>query len=296
MKFKWLFSGLILLAASSCSNESENTTNSDETLVPVCVHVNDFSVSQGDLPLTRTNTAVSAYEGIKGMTLAFYKSDGTLQYSASQQKTAMPDGNTFGEFSLSLPMGSYTMVVLAYGSTYPMTLNSMTEAVFDAQEEHVRETFIAKQTVDVTTNIVNDVTATLSRIVSKLKVASSDGRASDVKNIRMTFSAGGQGVNPLTGFASANAGFSNTVNVSADPGETSSSVSYLFLATDEQTMDVTIEPLDANGNPFFSKTVSNVPFKRNRLTVLTGKIYTADATAGGFEVSEEWLDEISVNF
>lgn len=296
MKLKWIFSGLILLAASSCSNESENTTNSDETLAPVCVHVNDFSISQGDLPLTRTNTAVAAYAGIKGMTLAFYKSDGTLQYSASQQKTTMPEGKTFGEFSLSLPMGSYTMVVLAYGSTYPMTLNSMTEAVFDTQEEHVRETFIAKQTVDITTTAAKDVTAPLSRIVSKLQVASTDGRLSEVRKIRMTFSAGGQGVNPLTGFALTDTGFSNTVNVSAEAGVTSSSVSYLFLTADDQTMDVTIEPLDADGNPFFSKTVSDVPFKRNRVTVLTGKIYTADATAGGFEVSEEWLDEISVNF
>lgn len=288
--------GLILLAASSCSNESENTTINDETLVPVCVHVNDFSVSQQDLPVTRANTAVTAYAGIKGMTLAFYKTDGTLQYSASQQRATMPGGKTFGEFSLSLPMGSYTMVVLAYGSNFPMTLNSMAEAVFDTQEARVRETFIAKQTVDVTTNSARDLTATLSRVISKLQLNSSDGRIADVKNVRMTFSAGGQAVNPLTGFATTNAGFSNTVSVSADPGTTSSSVSYLFLATDEQTMNVTIETLDADGNPLFSKTVNDVPFKRNRLTQLTGKMYTSDVTAVTFEVNDEWLDDASVNF
>lgn len=291
-----MMAGFILLAASSCSNEREHTTTNDETLVPVCVHVDDFSVSQENLPLTRANTAVTAYAGIKGMTLAFYQSDGTLQYSASQQKTTMPEGETFGEFSLSLPMGSYTMVVLAYGSAYPMTLNSMTEAVFDAQEARVRETFIAKQTVDVTTNTAKDLTATLSRVISKLQLVSSDGRIADVKNVRMTFSAGGQGVNPLTGLASTDAGFSNTVSVSADPGTTSTSISYLFLATDEQTMDVTIETLDADGNPLFSKTVTDVPFKRNRVTQLTGKMYTTDVTSGTFEVSDEWLDNASVNF
>jgi len=296
MNKKLIMAGLILLAASSCSNESENTTINDETLVPVCVHVNDFSVSQQDLPVTRANTAVTAYAGIKGMTLAFYKTDGTLQYSASQQRATMPGGKTFGEFSLSLPMGSYTMVVLAYGSNFPMTLNSMAEAVFDTQEARVRETFIAKQTVDVTTNSARDLTATLSRVISKLQLNSSDGRIADVKNVRMTFSAGGQAVNPLTGFASTNAGFSNTVSVSADPGTTSSSVSYLFLATDEQTMNVTIETLDADGNPLFSKTVNDVPFKRNRLTQLTGKMYTSDVTAVTFEVNDEWLDDASVNF
>lgn len=64
----------------------------------------------------------------------------------------------------------------------------------------------------------------------------------------------------------------------------------MFLCTDEQTMNVTIETLDPDGNTIYSKTVENVPFKRNRVTKLTGAMYTnPGVSASGFQVNTEWL-------
>ena len=290
----------MVLMAASCTNESQDSSvisSNEQDLAPVRVHVDGFSVSQQDFSESQTRAVqdVADYNGIKTVTLAFYKSDGTLQYSASQSRDNMPDGKTFGEFTLGLPMGSYTMVVIASGSAYPMTLNSMSEAVFDTQEVRVRDTFLAKQNVDVTTNTALDLTATLSRVISKLQVNSSDGRTSDVSNVRMTFSAGGQGVNPLNGFALTDAGFSNTVSITTPAGSISQSASNLFLATDEQTMNVTIETLDADGAVLFSKTINDVPFKRNRITKLTGAMYTNEAISGTFKVETAWLDEYNAN-
>ena len=68
---------------------------------------------------------------------------------------------------------------------------------------------------------------------------------------------------------------------------------------DEDTMDVTVETLDAaDGNVLFSKTVSNVPLKRNRETTLTGAIYSGTGvTASGFLVNTDWLDsEAPIHF
>ena len=290
----------MVLMAASCTNESQDSSvisSNEQDLAPVRVHLDGFAVSQQDFSESQTRAVqdVADYNGIKTVTLAFYKSDGTLQYSASQSRENMPDGKTFGEFTLGLPMGSYTMVVIASGSAYPMTLNSMSEAVFDTQEVRVRDTFLAKQTVDVTTNTALDLTATLSRVISKLQVDSSDGRTSDVSNVRMTFSAGGQGVNPLNGFALTDAGFSNTVSITTSVGSISQSASNLFLATDEQTMNVTIETLDADGAVLFSKTINDVPFKRNRITKLTGAMYTNEAISGTFKVETAWLDEYNAN-
>ena len=59
----------------------------------------------------------------------------------------------------------------------------------------------------------------------------------------------------------------------------------------EQTMNVTIETLDSDGNTIYSKTVENVPFKRNRRTKLTGAKYGASVEAGSFQVNTTWLDE-----
>ena len=96
--------------------------------------------------------------------------------------------------------------------------------------------------------------------------------------------------------AAVERGLVNTVGSSAAVGNTSTSSTVFFLATDEQDIDVTIETLNADGAVLFSKTVTNVPFKRNRVTKLTGKMYTNDAVGGTFQVETAWLDEETINF
>ena len=85
-----------------------------------------------------------------------------------------------------------------------------------------------------------------------------------------------------------------SLNISTAVGAPTTSSSAIFLATDKQTMNVTIEVLDASENVLFSKHVENVPFRRNRKTKLTGTLYSAPAAAS-FLLSTDWLDEESVS-
>ena len=295
MKNNLFFAAFVLLVAASCTNNTISVED-NQNLVPVRVHVEGFSVSQEMFPGTRAGQDISEYTGVKTITVAFYTSEGTEQSKTTQLRASLPAGDTFGDFSLSLPMGNYTMVVLASGSDYAMTLTSPTQAGFDAQEEHVRETFAATQAVNVSSNEAVNINATLSRIISKVMVVSTDNRTADVANIRTTFSAGGTGFNPTTGFATTNTGFSNTVRGSVVANSPSSATNYLFLATDEQMVNVTIETLDADGAVLFSKTVNNVPLRRNRVTTLTGAMFTNTGIAGAFQVNTDWLTENDVSF
>ena len=305
-KVSILFVALMGMVAASCSNDesldsSVNPSNEQSQLAPVTVSVSGFAVSQSDFSdtdnpqgarATTRATAVGEYSGLKKLTLAFYKSDGTEQVKVTHTKGSMPEGDTFGEFSTSLPLGSYTMVVLGYtfyeGDEF--ALSSATLAGFTGD---VRETFAATQPVNITSANAVEFSATLDRIVTKLQVVSTDGKTANVSKVRMTFAAGSRSFDPTTGLAPSNTGSVSTVGNSAGVGETSSSVGYVFLATDEQTMNVTIETLDADGNTIYSTVVANVPFKRNRATRLTGSMYdvSASATAGGFLVNTTWLDE-----
>ena len=284
--------GFALLCAA-CSTESTDQVLNKQTNVPVTVHVSTFEVNQEDFSevQTRATSDVADYNDVNAVTLAFYKADGTEAYKATQTKYEAD----FGEFELSLPMGTYTMVALAYytNENSVLTLTSPTEASFNVR---VRETFATTQTVTISNTNAVDISATLSRIVSKLQVISTDGKTADVTNVRMTFSAGGKSFNPTTGLATVNTGFANTVGNSASVGNTSTSLSFLFLATDEQDIDVTIETLDADGNTLFSKTIEDVPFKRNRVTKLTGAMYTNEALSGTFQVETAWLNEYNAEF
>lgn len=297
------------MIAASCSNESVNDVeNAVENIrVPVTVNVSGFSVSQEEFSdgttrngsvrgTTRAAADPATYDGVKALTLAFYAGDGTEAYKHEQVKGSLEEGETFGQFSLSLPMGSYTMVVLAYGKNGDddLVLTSSTEAAYTGS--HTRETFATTQAVNInSTNSVN-LSATLNRIIAKLQVVSTDGRAANATNVRMSFAAGGKSFNPTTGLATIDTGFVNTVGISASAGSTSSAISYLFLATDEQTMDVTIETLDEDGAVLFSKTVDSVPFKRNRVTKLTGAMYTNSSVSGGFQIETAWEEQYDGTF
>ena len=290
MKYNLILAGIALLF-SACTSDSFDDSR---LLAPVRVHVTGFSVSQQDIPATRA-TSVTGYNDINAITVAFYKGDGTEVEKITQLRSDGSNYTTFGEFECSLPMGSYTMVALAYytNDNSVLTLTSPTEASFNVR---ARETFSATQAVNISNTSAVDISATLSRIISMLTVVSTDGKAADVTNVRMTFSAGGKDFNPTTGLAITNTGLVNTVGNSASVGSVSTSSTALFLATDEQDIDVTIETLDAQGNTLFSKTIEDVPFKRNRLTKLTGAMYTNEALSGTFQVNTDWLDEEDVDF
>ena len=279
------------LVAASCHVKEERVL----CTAPVSVHVNDFSVSMEDFP-TKAGQNAANYEDMKVLTLAFY-ADETEVFKQSQTRGALEEDETFGEFSLSLPMGSYTMVVIGHGkknSEPAITLTGPDSATFG--EHPARETFICTKSVTINNTAAVDISATLNRIVSKLQVASSDVMRNPAYSVRMTFSEGGKSFNPTSGLATDNSGFSNAVDISTAVGVASLSNSYLFLATDEQTMDVTIETLDADGNVLFSKTVEDVPFKRNRVTKLTGAMYTNESVGSSFLLETDWLTDYEDNF
>ena len=285
----FIFAGIALLLAS-CSNDNDANVNNIDELVPVTVHVDGFSVAQGDFPTTR-GTAIADYANVKAITLAFYASDGTQAYKHTQFQATASTYTTFGEFTTTLPVGNYTLVVIGYGqgeSNEAITLTSPTSARFGTT---VRETFVKTLPVTVTNSSPLEVSATLDRVISKLSLVSTDGRTADVNTIRVTFGGGSRSFNPTTGLATDNSGFANAVVTSTAVGNTTNIGSAIFLATDEQTMDITIETLDADGAVLFTKTVSNVPLKRNRVTTLTGAMYsvTGTANAGSFQLNTDWI-------
>lgn len=293
MKNFYLTVGVILLALTSCSKEEETLVVNNESLVPVTVRVNDFSMSVEDFG-TRAAQSVASYTGVKAMTLAFYDSDDVEVYNTTQLRADNSTYSTFGDFSLSLPMGSYTMVVLGYGSTSAITLSNKTSALYET--DRVRETFVYTEAVNITNTSAVNLAATLSRVVSKLEIYSTDAQTANAAKIRMAFSAGGQGVNPMTGQSTSNTGFVNTVDILTSVGTVGGGgISYLFLNTDEQTMNVTIDILDEDNDIISQRVVNNVPFKRNRTTKLRGSLFTT-AASSSFQVETSWLTDEEITF
>lgn len=287
----YILTAIFTLLSASCNNE--NTDNNIKEAAPVMVHVNDFSISQEDISDTRATSVSNST--IKVITLAFYNGS-TEVYKTTQLKDNTSNYTTFGDFSLSLPMGSYTMVVLGYVlyDDDELTLTSPTQAEYTVNSP--RETFAATQEVNITSTDAVNLSATLNRIVAQLKVISSDNRTDNINKVRMTFSKGGKRFSPTTGLATVDTGFSSTVGIGSDVGAKSGSIGYVFLADEQQTMDVTIETLDAQGNAVYSTVVKDVPFQRNRVTKLTGAIYSNSSLTTSFLIDADWEETEEVTF
>ena len=254
---------------------------------PVTVRVGDFSMCQEDFPSTKAAQSLSDYTAVKSLTLAFYKSDGTESFKHTQVRDDAETYTTFGEFSCDLLMGSYTMVVVAYAGSSPFTLSSPTSAV--CTDTRLQDTFVATQAVNVTTTDALNLSATLSRVVSRLGVISTDNRPANATKLRMTFTKGGRDFSPSTSLSTANTGFANTITFVESVGSTTSSASFLFLGSDELVQDVTLEVLDDDDNVLKSVTVEDVPFKRNKTSVLRDSLFTASSSES-FLIESAWLE------
>ena len=294
--FALFFSAVLTL--SSCSEEVMNPQN-QETLptVPVHIRVNEFSVSMGDIPDAHTRGVESpaSYSALRYLTLAFYDAEGTSIYNATQVKSSPSTYSAFGDFSCDLPAGTFTMVVIGrdWSEGDEFSLTSPTVAAYTS--ERVRETFCASQSVTVTNSTPLDLSVTLSRIVAKLNILSTDTRPEGISKIRTTYAAGSRSFNPTTGLAIGNAGFSVTNTPSATVGSTINVLNFAFLSTDEQTMDITLEVLGEHDEVLITKVIRNVPLKRNRKTILSGPVFSPSTSSVSFSLETAW-DETTVNF
>lgn len=303
-----IFVAVLALLAAACSNdcnddEVEKPVEGSEITAPVTVHVNDFSIVMESLApeggTTRAADDPASYQGVGAIDLVFFDAAGSITYSKTQYKADGGTYTTFGEFTCNLPVGHYTMVAIGRGyyDGDGFILTSPTEAAYTS--ERPRETLCKVQSITVTNTSPLDFDVTLDRITAMLTIQSTDGRPAGISKIRTTYSKGGKSFNPTTGLATSNTGFWQTNSPSAAVGSTIKVNSCPLLASandEEERIDITIEVLDAGDNVLFTKVVKDVPFKRNNITIVSGKLFTTGSSSFGIKLNTEWGPGYEVTF
>lgn len=286
--------GLLLL---SCGNHNDVNSDDLESMAQVRVHVSDFSFSQENFPdgNTRAGTDPISYNNVKAIDVAIFDGD-TKVYAATQLKADATTYTTFGEFECQLPSGTYTMVAVARNLSTgdEFSITSPTLAAYTS--ERARETFCYTQNITVVDNTPVDINPAMKRVMAKFQLITKDVVPSNVATIRTTYAAGSKSFNPTTGLAIDDNGFSVTNSSKPTNTGTLDVYSILFLASDEETIDVTIEALDADQKVLLTKTLSNVHFRRNQVTKATGNLFTPGTSTLAFTLDTAWLSEEVVEF
>ena len=288
-----VLAGLLLLLVS-CGKEVDNQM---ERSIPVRVHVSDFSFSNEDFPAaaTRAESSPVSYESIRAIDVAIF-SGNTRVYAATQLKGDASTYTTFGEFECRLPIGTYTMVAVARNRSDgdEFTITSPTQAAYTT--ERARETFCNTQTIQVDGTTPVDVSPVMNRVMAMFWLTSTDAVPADVSRIRTTYTAGSKSFNPTTGLATDDDGFVVTNSAKPDKNGVLDIFSIVFLAADQETMDLTIDVLDANNTVLLTKHLKDVHFRRNQITRATGAVFTPDPTTLTFTLNTTWLPDEHYNF
>ena len=278
---KLLSAALVALMAASCSKNSIPTA-------PVTVNVENFRITIDTFSDTKSAVDPASYTYVSALDLAFYNGD-TQVFKATQIK-GDNTYTTFGQFSCSLPIGTYTLVAIGRANFEgdEFSLTSPTSASYSS--ERPRETFCYTQTVTITNTSPLNLSITLNRIVSAFKIVSTDNRPAEITKVRTTYHKGSKSFSPTSGLGLDDEGFSQINNPSTAVGAPIGVTSYVFLTSDEETMDVTIEALNNNNVVLYSKTLQNVSFKRNRMTKGQGTVFSTTSSAG-FQLETDWLED-----
>ena len=283
MKYYYLLSlVLVAITATSCGKSLSAPT------APVTVNVENFRITIDTFSDTKSAVDPASYTYVSALDLAFYSGE-TQVYRATQIKN---DGTytTFGQFSCNLPIGTYTLVAIGRANFEgdEFTLSSPTSAGYSS--ERPRETFCYTQAVTIINTSPLNLSITLNRIVSAFKITSTDNRPAEITKIRTTYHKGSKSFSPITGLGLDDNGYSQINNPSTAVNSPISVTSYVFLTSDEEIMDITIEALNDNNVVLYSKTLQDVSFKRNRMTKGQGTVFSTTGSAG-FQLETDWLTD-----
>ena len=279
---KLLFTAALLMAACSQQPASESEKMVDVT----------FDVS-GDFSLTTTPIATRALDADgKSMTDVW-----VLDYVGSELKQQVHQAATdadFGSPTLSLSVGAHTLYFVASRGT-DAVLNTDARTLSFSK---VNDTFWAAKALQVSATSTGTQAVALDRIATKLRITFSDAIPTGAATFNITPAQWHYGFNYTTGEpTTATAQQPITVNIpSSYIGLIGQSVSLFgFSGSSDFTTDVAIDCQDSDSHVLGAATVPSVQIKRNRISALTGSLFSKTATIG-FSLNTAWLDDYEMTF
>ena len=176
---------------------------------------------------------------------------------------------------------------LAYGSHHVYFIASRGQTATLDTENHVikftkvLDTFYKDYSVDVVSTSNGNRAVTLDRVVTRLRLTFTDAISSDAATINFTphiWHYGWDYINAVP--ADTKTDQTVTVNIPAsEVGNTGLQANlYGFSTTTEWTTDVAISSKTTGGDIIGSATITNVPFKANRISELSGPLFGSEGS------------------
>ena len=255
-----------------------------------------FSDVDGNVTLTfsavgaQTRAAnVTIGDYFQKLNVMLFNEDGTRYFE--KVRTQYATDENFGQMSLTLPAGEYTVVAVGHSSVKSATIKSPEMVQFTASDgEKLTDTFCYCGNVTVGEEPEQHA-LTMSRVTAMVRFQFTDDEVpASLASVKFDYTGGSANFNPLTSEGTTKSTQSENRPVSGS--DTYQVFTFPYMAA-SGTLKMTVTALTSTGDVIKKKTIDAVPVTRNRITRYTGHLF--DDTPGeitetgfGFMVETDW--------
>ncbi|MDY5328773.1 MAG: hypothetical protein SPG95_07300 [Bacteroidaceae bacterium] len=274
----------------ACSNETSTIPEEEgnsKTFTFQVTNYMQYAMDEG----TRAAIAPSASERIQHLALGIFDATTNTLVAPVQIQNKKDQG--YGSFTAKLNYGKYRLVFLGYGGSNSILIMENPEEISFGSDA-LPQTFLSSFEFTVDPNTAATTNVVLKRVVSGFKLTMADAISSRTSGIKITSTGGGMVLNAKTGLAKASTGRENTIVIPESyHGLTGKSVIfYLFLPSNEESMDITASAVDENGEAFIERTFTDVPMKINTRTTYQGNFFVDMPHGFSITMEDDWGEEV----
>lgn len=273
---------LSVLLFSSCEKEFSADENSSSQCMITFSVKGDFS----NPIFTRSSVAVTGSQMTDLWILDYV--DGKLVQQLHQSST---DEN-FGSPTLSVTVGTHHLYFITSRGESPVLNTDAHTIVWSS----VRDTYYKDLQLTVSTSGKESRSVTLSRVVTKLKIAANDLVPASLSSIDITPANWFFGFDYLNGQAALPTA-NHTINVSV-PSSYIGTTGTLFvnlygISNDtEWKTNITIMAKDAENASLGTVTITDSPFLRNRSTDYSGNLFSSNGIMS-VNIDDDWISSVT---
>lgn len=231
------------------------------------------------------------------LNVMLFNEDGTKYFD--KVRTQYSTDENFGQMSLTLPAGEYTVVAVGHSSVKSATIKSPEMVQFTASDgEKLTDTFCYEGTVTVGEQPEQHA-LTMSRVAAMVRFQFTDEEIpAALTHVKFDYTGGSANFNPTTSEGTTKSTQSENRPVSADDQYQVFTFPYMAATG---TLKMTVSALASDGTVIKKRTLESVPVTRNRITTFTGPLFsdgegTITQSGFGFTVNGEWIGEDNYDF
>ena len=243
--------------------------------------------------LTRGTVSIGDYFG--RLAVQLFDQYGNKVFS--QSKTQTRDDNDFGTLNVGLTAGTYTVVAVGHSSPVTPTIKS-TELVQFTAKDGVKNSDTFCHYGQVTINEDGGYhELKMNRVTAMITFEFTDAAMPEgFAGLKVEYTGGSANFAPRTGQGCTKSNQSEM----RQRAQQYQVFTFPYLSA-EGTLKMTLNALDASGNVLTTRTLTDVPVTRNRITRCTGQLFgdgdfDIKQTSFGISINDDWDGEIEYHF